>query len=302
MVAGHMSGRIWVLVAAVLALGGVGVSYWAFFTRTEQAPEQATPVAPETLRVAQVSGVVELGGETGSFRPAHVGDTLSSRDRIRTGDDGAAQLLAADGSIVKLLAATDVRVAELRRELKRLHLGAGMLEADVRDDPARVLEVELDDHGGKARTRGAAFTASANGAGSAAVATRRGEVILSARGKEVVIRTGQYARLSPGAPPEEPAPVPPSLFLKVEWPPTASKKSQVVVSGETAPGARVRVSGHYVPVDEKGAYRTVVPLADGTHQLDVHAIDVAGHVVDEKSPRILVDTATDFKVVPPKWK
>lgn len=297
-----MSGRVWIAIAVAAALAGVGLSYWVFFQRPERAPEAAAPVEPETLRVSQLTGQVEVAGESGEFRPARVGDTLSSRDRIRTGDDGAAQLLAADGSTVKLLAATDARVAELRRELKRLHLGAGMLEADVRDDPARVFEVELDDHGGAARTRGAAFTAASNGAGSAAVATRRGEVILSARGKEVVIRTGQYARLAPGAPPEPPAPVPPSLFLKVEWPPTASKKSQVTIAGVTAPGARVRVAGHYIRVDEKGSYRTEVPLADGVHQLDVRAVDVGGHVVDEKSPRILVDTKTDFTVVPPKWK
>jgi hypothetical protein len=301
-VAVDMSGRLWIVAAVVVALGGLGVSYWAFFARTEHGVEVAPPPEPEILRVSQLTGSVEVASADGVWRPARLGDTLSPRDRIRTGDDGAVQLSTGDGSTVKLLAATDARVAELRRELKRLHLGAGMVEADVRDDPKRVLEVELDDQGGVARTRGAAFTASSNGAGSAAVATRRGEVILSARGKEVVIRTGQYARLAPGSPPEAPQPVPPSLFLKVDWPAAQNRKPTLTVAGVTAPGARVQIGGHYVQVDEKGAYRAQLSLGDGVHQLDVRAVDVAGHVVDEKSPRILVDTATDFKVHPPKWK
>jgi hypothetical protein len=74
------------------------------------------------------------------------------------------------------------------------------------------------------------------------------------------------------------------------------------VAGETAPGARVRVAGRYVAVDAEGRYQGDVELADGEHHVEVHAVDVAGHVVDEKSPKILVDTRTDFKTLPPKWK
>ena len=293
-----MKGRLLVVLVAGLAIAGLGVSYWAFFVRVRHEPA----AAPESLRVSAVSGSVEVSGGDGVWRPAHAGDALSSRDRIRTGDDGEVQLASGDGSRVKLLAATNARVAELRRELKRLTLGAGMLEADVRDDPARVFEVELDNEGGAARTRGGAFTASSNGAGSAAVATRRGEVILSARGREVVIRTGQYARIAPGAPPEAPQPVPSSLFLKVEWPEGSSRRSEIAIAGQTAPGARVRVEGHYLPVDARGRYSTTVRLPDGEHQLHVHAVDVGGHVADEKSPRILVDTKTDFKIESPRWK
>jgi hypothetical protein len=245
---------------------------------------------------------VEVAGPDGAWRPARLGLTLSAQTRVRTDDEGAAELRAADGSLVRLMAGTEARVEELRRELKRLHLGAGMVEADVRDDPNRVFEVELDDQGGAARTRGASFTASSNGAGSAAVASRRGEVILSARGREVVIRTGQYARLRPGAPPDDPAPVPPTLFLKVAWPSATSRRQRLVVAGETAPGARVKLGSHFVQVDAEGRYRATVDVADGVHRLHLQARDVAGHVVDEESPRIVVDTRTDFTVQPPKWK
>ncbi len=294
--------RLVVALALAATLAVMAISYWAFFVRPERRAEEARPVAPETLVVTAGSGRVEVAASDGVWHTAQPGTTLAANERIRTGDDGEAQLRASDGSIVKLYPASEARVAELRRELKRFSLGAGMVEADVKDDAERVFEVELDDQGGVARTRGASFTASSNGAGTAALASRRGEVVLSARGREVVLRTGQWARLKPGAAPEAPAPLPPSVFLKVGWPGATSRKSRIEVSGETAPGARVAVDGHWVTVAADGHYRRAIDLPDGEHQLSVHAVDVAGHAVDEKSPRIVVDTKTDFTVQPPKWK
>jgi hypothetical protein len=296
-----VSGRAavaWALVALALAAG----SYYAFFIRPERAAERARAQVPETLIVVSVTGGVEIAGPDGVWRAARAGEKLSARDRIRTDDEGSAELRAADGSTVQLSAGTDARVDELRRELKRLSLGKGELSADVRDDPSRVFEVEVDGHGAVARTRGARFSASADGNGAAAVATRRGEVTLAARGKEVVIRTGQFARITPGGTPDEPRPLPESLFLKVNWPPATSNRRQVALQGQTAPLARVKVAGHYVRVDAEGRYTANIDLPDGAHELHVRATDLAGHVVDEKSPRIVVDTKTDFKIQPPKWK
>ena len=290
-----------IIVVAALALGGA--SYWLFFVRPEQAAERARALAPETLAIASVSGGVEVAGPDGAWRPARAGEHLSARDRIRTDDEGTAELVAADGSTVQLSPGTEARIDELRRELKRLSLGHGELSADVRDDPGRVFEVEVDGHGAVARTRGAKFVANADGAGAAAVATRRGEVILSARGKEVVIRTGQFARIGPGGAPDGPRPLPESLFLKVQWPAaTTTNRPELLVAGAASPGARVKVAGHYVRLDADGHYSATVPLPDGAHELHVHATDLAGHVADEKSPRIVVDTKTDFKIHPPKWK
>jgi ferric-dicitrate binding protein FerR (iron transport regulator) len=290
-----------VLLAALAALAALGGGYWALFVRPEQSAERARAPEPETLVLASVSGTVEVASGDGPWTPGTVGRKLSARDRIRTGPDGIAELRAADGSMVKLLEDTEARIDALRRELKRLHLGAGSLEAEIAEDPSRLFEVEVTD-GGVARTRGASFTASSDGKGGAQVGTRRGEVILSARGKEVVIRSGQFARIRPGAEPDAPEPLPPSLFLKVAWPPASSNKHEVVVSGQTNPGARVRVGRKWVPVSPKGDYSTTLILPDGSHDLAVRARDIAGHVTDEKGPRIVVDTKTDFKVHPPSWK
>lgn len=300
-----MKGPLAIATAALLALAALGAGYWFLFVQPERKAEVARTLAPETLLIAEVSGTVEVAGADGVYRPAPAGVTLNEHQRIRTSDDGTTTLRAADGSTVKLSPGTDARVEELRRELKRLHLGAGMVEADVQDDPRRVFEVSFEGSGSDAtaRTRGASFAASSNGWGTVAVAARRGEVTLSARGREVVIRSGQFARVLAGAAPETPQPVPPTLFLKVAWPAVGStNRSKVAISGETMPGARVKVHGRWVKVDDKGAYRTEVNLLDGMHELRIHAEDVGGHTADEKGPRIVVDTKTDFAIHPPKWK
>jgi hypothetical protein len=290
------------VAAALAALALIGGAYWFFFVRPESKSETPTQTeAAETLSVVAATGTVEIAGADGVFKVAPPGTRLQLRDRIRTSDDGEATLRGADGSTVRLSGATEARVDELRRELKRLALRGGMIEADVPDDPARVFEVALDDQGGSARTRGAAFTASSDGS-SATVGARRGEVVLSSHGREVVIRSGQYARFQSGAPPEGPKPIPPSLFLKVEWPPGESRVRKMEVKGQTEPGARIQIDGRYVRVGADGSYRTQVDLSDGPHTLHVRAADVGGHLVDEKSPKIVVDTRTDFTVHPPKWK
>jgi hypothetical protein len=297
-----VKGPIAIAVASLLALAALGGGYWFLFVKPERTAEVAHAQKAETLLVAEVSGNVEVAGADGVFHPAAAGATLNERGRVRTSDDGTATLRAADGSTVKLSPGTDARVDELRRELKRLHLGAGMLEADVQDDPQRVFEVTVEGSDATARTRGATFAASSNGFGTAAVAARRGEVTLSARGREVVIRSGQFARVLPGSAPEDPQPVPPSLFLKVDWPATRTNKAKVAISGTTMPGARIKVHGRWIKVDDKGAYRTDLSLPDGVHEVHIHAEDVAGHVADEQSPRIIVDTKTDFAIHPPKWQ
>jgi len=298
-----MKGPLAILVAALLALGALGAGYWALFVRPERRAEPASPMKPETLRVAEVSGTVEVAVADGPWRLVAAGAVLNEHERIRTGDDATASLRAADGSTVKLSPGTDARVDELRLELSRLHLGAGMLEADVLDDPRRLFEVTMEGSDATARTRGASFAATSNGAGTTAVAAKRGEVTLSARGREVVIRSGQLARVLPGSPPEAPQPVPPSLFLKVAWPArTTTNQPRVVVAGTTQPGARVKIGSRWVKVDDKGAYRAELALPDGAHELKVHAEDVAGHATDENGPRIVVDTKTDFEIHRPKWK
>lgn len=296
------SPRVWITLAALAALAALAVTYHFVFVRPEHAGEARQPEAPDRLLVSRLSGVVEVAGADGRYRPARLGLALELRDQLRCDDSGWVELRLADGSALRLLGGSTVRVEELRRELKRFHLFSGMIEADVTEDRRRLFEVVLDQDGATARTRSASFAASSNAMGTAAVASRRGDVILAARGKVVVIHTGEYARIAPGAPPEPPRPIPSALLLRVKWPPSASRSSRLPVEGTTAPGARVKVGGRYVPVDGEGNYRAEVTLPDGEHHLEVRASDVGGHFAEAESPRIVVDTQTDFKIQPVKWK
>jgi hypothetical protein len=298
--AARASERATLALALAAALGLFGGAYWYFFVRPETRPD-TPPAEIETLVVVQLEGGVEVAGAEGRFRSAAPGTQLSIHDRIRTDDDGKVTLRGSDGATVRLSGATEARVDDLRRELKRLALRGGMIEADVPDDPARLFELSLDDQGGAARTRGAAFTASSNGKNTT-VGARRGEVILSSHGREVVIRSGQLAYLQAGAPPEAPQPIPPSLFLKVDWPASPSRQKKLEVAGRTDPGARVQIQGKWVPVGSDGRYHEELNLSEGSHELHLRAADVGGHLVDEKSPKIVIDSRTDFTVHPPKWK
>ena len=125
---------------------------------------------------------------------------------------------------------------------------------------------------------------------------------MAARGREVVIRAGQQARVRNAQAPEAPTPIPASLFLKVNWPAALTTQRRQIVTGTTTPGARVQVNGRYVRVAKDGTYSAALDLDEGPHRLSVGAADVGGHHVDEKSPPITVDTQTNFKVSQPQWK
>jgi hypothetical protein len=295
-----------VLVVGAVALGAiaVAVAYLVLFTRPEKKTEAPPPPPPVVLTMSAAEGKVEVF-RGGAWAPARVGERLGASDRVRTGEDGQATLRLSDGSMVRLEAATETEVQTLSRALSRIRLGGGGVQADIADDPERLFQVDLDDEGAAARTRGAAFGVTSTAKGTAAVAATRGEVAVSARGREVVIRSGQFTRVAPGAPPTEAAPLPASLLLKVTWPGGESRPlraKSAVVAGETTPGSRVVVQGRHVPVDAEGRYRAEVALAEGENRVTVRARDAAGRQREERSPPIKVDTKTDFKVQVPKWK
>ena len=128
---------------------------------------------------------------------------------------------------------------------------------------------------------------------------------MSARGREVVLRSGQFTRVAPGAPPTDAAPLPPSLLLKVTWPGGEKglvRSTSTVVAGQTDPGSRIVVQGRHVAVDAEGRYRAEVTLREGENRLTVRARDPVGRQREERSPPIKVDTRTDFKVQVPKWR
>jgi ferric-dicitrate binding protein FerR (iron transport regulator) len=279
-----------------------GVLYFALFTRRDRQPEAPPPPPPVTLTFTAVAGRVEVL-RAGAWAPAAAGAQLAASDRVRTGEGARATLRLSDGSTVTLEPATETQVHALGRALARIRLGAGLVQADIPDDPQRLFQVDLDDDNAAARTHGAAFAVSSNGPGAAAaVSASRGEVTVSARGREVIIRSGQLTRVAPGAAPTEPEPVPASLLLKVAWPARTLRARTAVVEGQTEPGARVEVQGRHAPVAADGRYRAEVALREGENRVAVRARLAGARPHEEISAPITVDTRTDFKVQLPRWK
>ncbi|HEY3359788.1 MAG TPA: FecR family protein [Polyangia bacterium] len=287
------------LVVVALAFG---VLYFALFTRPEARPEAPPPPPPLSLTIATLEGPVEVF-RAGAWAPAAAGSRLAASDRVRTGAGARATLRLSDGSTVSLEPMTETQVQALDRALSRIRLGAGLVQADIADDPGRLFQVDLDDDGAAARTHGAAFAITSNGAGgAAAVSASRGQVTVAARGREVVIRSGEITRVAPGAAPTAPEPLPAALLLKVAWPQRPLHAPSAVVEGETEPAARLEVQGRPTPVGADGRYRVVVALREGENRVTVRARLAGAPTREERSPPITVDTRTDFKVQIPRWK
>jgi hypothetical protein len=298
------AGVLLVVGAVIVGVGAIAAAYFALFTRREQRSESPPPPPPVALTMSAVDGTVEVH-RGGAWAPARVGERLAASDRVRTGEDGQATLRLPDGSMVRLEAATETQVQTLSRALNRIRLGSGGMQADIADDPERLFQVDLDDEGATARTRGAAFGVTATSRGNAAVAAMRGEVAVSARGREVVLRSGQFTRVAPGAPPTDAAMLPSSLLLKVTWPGGDKgrlRSAAAVVTGQTDPGSRIVVQGRHAAVDSDGRYRAEVTLREGANHVTVRARDAAGRQREERSPPLTLDTQTDFKVQVPPWK
>ncbi len=80
----------------------------------------------------------------------------------------------------------------------------------------------------------------------------------------------------------EVAPVSEDLLLAVDWPEEAvrTRREITVVTGRTAPGARVLLRGSFgertVRADADGVFSAEVPLSEGDNPIEVLAVDALG--------------------------
>jgi hypothetical protein len=240
--------------------------------------------------VTRLLGPVRIrrAGAGASWADAQVGDELHKDDLVETGGGGSAQLSAGESYQVELDADARFDVREITAELSRFGLAAGLLNASVRDDPRRTVEIESA--GGLARTRGADL-AVASSDKVVAVGVQRGQAELESSGGTVLIHAGQQSLAVKGFPPVQAMPIPPSLLLKVAWPSErVTNQRKLVVSGKTAPGSILAIEGQPVQVGADGSFRHVVYLREGRQMLNAVGRDVGGHRVEAKGPEILLQT------------
>jgi uncharacterized protein YfaP (DUF2135 family) len=89
----------------------------------------------------------------------------------------------------------------------------------------------------------------------------------------------------------------------VTWPARSTvSKRQLVVSGQTEPGAHVDVAGEMVPTDEQGRFSRPVALQEGRNTVQVQAVSVGG-LRQQEQHELTVDTRPPDKVIvdPGMW-
>ncbi len=302
------------LLGLIAILAALPLGYFLFLHEPPAPPPppvvEAPPVRPQEepkrpaeLKLEEVSGTVEVRRGAGEWRPVKAGEALRPSDSVRTLHGSYAVVINGEAVEVRMDAGTELTIEELTHSLSRFLLRKGRTTTRVRPGARQTVEVTAAGSDAVARTEGGTFAMSNNGAGTVAVATREGEVTFLGRGKVVIVRAGQQSIVLPGRGPSDPTPIPSSLLLKVSWPARSTvSKRQLVVSGQTEPGAHVDVAGEFVLTDEHGRFSRPVSLQEGRNTMQVQALSVGG-LHQQEQHDLTVDTRPPDKVIvdPGMW-
>ncbi|MEZ4318990.1 MAG: FecR domain-containing protein [Myxococcota bacterium] len=257
-----MRQNVAILLAAVVVVAMV-VAVWRYLANDAAAGEVVLSV---------VHGDVALEGPERDGR-AQVGARLGVSDHLRTGD-GRAVLSLDGGTRVRIGPSSSVVVRSVDEQGVGLELEGGALFATVRPESG---SVNVTGGGVTVQATDADFDLGVT-EGVAVLETTRGEVALMgvdeprlSAGSRAVIRNRSAAI----------GPIPEDLLLEVAWPqPERTRSEETRVSGTTAPGAKVTLSGAFgsrtVTADSDGNFTASVPLQEGENPIDVVATDLLG--------------------------
>ena len=288
------------LIGLVLILAALPVGWFVFLREppapvTPSAPPRAvTPVEVKKaveLVLSSFEGSVDVRHGDGPWEPARKDMPLRPTDVVRTGRGSWAVVLNGESVELRMEAETEISVEELSNELSKVMLSSGLATATVRGRPNVRHTFILKAKGAEAEasTAQGTFTMSNNGKGTVSVGTREGDVKLSDKeGRYVIVRAGQQSIVRPGQGPSAPAPIPSTVFLKMEWPAAKQRKSEVVIAGRTDPNNRVTVGGVSVFADDMGQFTLGVPLAEGDNTVHVSAVGAGGARQDAQQKLTLV--------------
>lgn len=218
---------------------------------------------PRVAVVVAVTGRVERKSDTG-WGPLEAGAVLSEQDVVRTAEGASAQLDV--GAIVLVDDRTELTVGDISASLAEVALTFGHVSADAGGAGGPTIRISTRDAEAFAETTAGAFDVLDSGTGQTVIATQRGTVKVRAAGQTVDVPSGMASIVRAGQPATAPAPIPPSLFLKVRV------AEQVV--GMTTPGAVVSVDGTRMHPDATGAFAAPVPA--GTHKIVILVEDATG--------------------------
>ena len=288
------------LVGLLLILAALPAGWFIFLREPPPPPPPPAPPVvqqasaeqkPLQLEITEVSGTVEVLHSDGTWREATAGTPLRQNEKVRTQDGSYAMIIGGEAVEVRMDPGTEISVEQLTESVSRILLDTGMATAIVRPGHRHTFEVKAGNADAVATLeQSGAFTMSNNGKGTVAVGTREGEVTLLGQGKVVIVRAGQQAVIRPGLAPSEPAPIPTSLLLKVDWPVERTRRErELIVRGQTEPGSRVEVDGVTVRTDAQGHFERKVALREGRNTVDVRAVGV-GRIEQKDRQDVTVDT------------
>jgi hypothetical protein len=247
------------------------------------------------LEISDISGGVEVRRGAGAFEPAKLGTLVKADDAVRTAK-GRARLSVKGAYEVQIEPGTLLEVDELTARLSRFELGAGMLVAKVEGSAGQQLEVKAANSDALATARDGTFAISNNGAGTVAVGARAGEVDFRAAGRAVLLRAGQQS-IAQGGAPSAPAPIPSSLFLKVDWPEgNEVNKRRLALAGRTTPGSVVMIAGERARVERDGRFQASIRLREGHQVIQVQSLGVGGDQSTRQAELTVDTTAPDSDI------
>ena len=297
-----MGKRIAVAAGLVVLLAVAGHLLFGLLF-AQDAPEPAVAAAPESapqpaeigpaaerhaITVREVSGRVERRGTGASWVAVQGGDVLAMEEAIRTEASARAVLDIGETATVEITPESQFAVREISETVARVRIDTGRIAATVRGQKGK-LRVETRGSDAVAESSGGEFDVLASGTGQLGVATRKGNVRLTAREQTVEVGEGKASVVLPGLAPAAPQPVPTSLFLKLAKPGTRVQRNRrTTVRGATAPGAVISVNGVRVHTDPQGKFAAEVPLNEGNNRIVVQAEDIAGRRKAAALPPILV--------------
>jgi hypothetical protein len=237
-------------------------------------PQVAPAVsAPALFRVASIQGAVEAL-HNGQWYVVQAGDLLPMQDIIRT-NKGSNALLRRGGAEIEVREDVDVRLDQLAKNTASFGLLRGSSVVTSVEDPSQTVEITAN--GASARNQGPSRWVVQQGASGVTVGTAKGEVVFSARGKQVMVRAGQESTAKPDEEPSQPETIPEDLLLSVMWPEIDHAQPQAQIAGKTRPSSRVKVNGVEAPVHADGRFATSVPLGVGPNKVEVQAEDILGN-------------------------
>lgn len=246
----------------------------------------------QTVMVASVENTVECRrGTEGPWSAVQPGEKLGYEDAIRTRDGGRALLTIGEAITVEVADRSQFAVSEITDKLSNIRLEGGRISARVAGGGGSVLKVVVKGSQAVAEASAGEFSVLRTEDARVTVATKKGRVKLSARGRSVEVGSGQQSVVARDDTPSTPTQIPPSLFLKINTAvPRRLNKKQTGIEGVTSPGAVVTIRGVNIPANTDGVFQATVPLQEGANQIVVIVEDAWGRSNAKALPTVFVDT------------